>query len=84
VTQGSIGSDSLGSTTSIGRGASDLSASLFGAALGAAEIRIWTDHEGLPTADPKIVAGAMTIQQLSFEELRSLWPSARRFSTPRL
>jgi len=72
VTQGSIGSDSLGSTTSIGRGASELSASLFGAALGAAEIRIWTDHEGLPTADPKIVAGAMTIQQLSFEEASEL------------
>ncbi|MDX9784943.1 MAG: aspartate kinase [Spirochaetia bacterium] len=72
VTQGSIGSDSLGSTTSIGRGASDLSASIFGAALGAAEIRIWTDHEGLPTADPKIVPGAMTIQQLGFEEASEL------------
>lgn len=72
VTQGSIGSDSLGSTTSIGRGASDLSASVFGAALGAAEIRIWTDHEGLPTADPKIVPRAMTIQQLGFDEASEL------------
>ncbi len=72
VTQGSIGSDSLGSTTSIGRGASDLSASVFGAALGASEIRIWTDYEGLPTANPKIVPQAKTIQQLGFKEASEL------------
>ena len=72
VTQGSIGSDSLGSTTSIGRGSSDLSASIFGAALKAQELRIWTDHEGLPTADPRVVPKAKTIDSLGYEEASEL------------
>lgn len=72
VTQGYIGSDSLGSTTTLGRGGSDYSASLFGAALRASEIMIWTDSEGILTGDPCIVPGARTIEDLGYEEASEL------------
>lgn len=72
VTQGYIGSDSLGSTTTLGRGGSDYSASLFGAALHAAEIRIWTDSEGIRTCDPLVVPEAKTVEVLGYEEASEL------------
>ena len=72
VTQGCIGSDSLGSTTTFGRGGSDYSASLFGAALGASEIRIWTESEGIPTCDPVVVPEARTVEILGFDEAAEL------------
>ncbi|MCX7027354.1 MAG: aspartate kinase [Spirochaetes bacterium] len=72
VTQGCIGSDSLGSTTTFGRGGSDYSASLFGAALGASEIRIWTEAEGIPTCDPTVVPQARTVELLGFDEAAEL------------
>jgi len=72
VTQGYIGSDSLGSTTTFGRGGSDYSASLFGSALGASEIRIWTEAEGIPTGDPTVVPEARTVEVLGFDEAAEL------------
>lgn len=72
VTQGSIGSDSLGSSTTLGRGGSDYSASLFGAALRASEIQIWSDSEGILTCDPSVVPQAKTIEVLGYEEASEL------------
>lgn len=72
VTQGYIGSDSLGSTTTLGRGGADYSASLFGAALYASEIRIWTDSEGILSGDPAVVADARTVESLGYEEASEL------------
>ena len=59
-------------TTTLGRGGSDYTAALVGAALGAAEIQIWTDVSGVLTADPRIVPGARTIPSLSYAEASEL------------
>lgn len=72
VTMGYIGSDANGVTTTLGRGGSDYSASLFGAALGAEEIQIWTDVEGILTCDPRIVKKARTVEILGYEEAAEL------------
>jgi aspartate kinase len=72
VTQGYIGSTASGLTTTLGRGGSDFSAALFGAALGVAEIQIWTDVEGILTCDPHMVPSAMPIAELSFTEAAEL------------
>ena len=61
VTQGYIGATEDGLTTTLGRGGSDYSAALFGAALGAEEVQIWTDVEGVLTCDPRIVPEALPI-----------------------
>jgi aspartate kinase len=72
VTQGYIGSDSRGMATTLGRGGSDYSASLFGAAIGAAEIQIWTDVEGVLTADPRVVPSAFPVELLGYDEAAEL------------
>jgi aspartate kinase len=72
VTQGYIGSDESGVTTTLGRGGSDYSASLFGAAIGASEIQIWTDVEGILTADPRVVPEAKTVEVLGYDEAAEL------------
>ena len=72
VTQGYIGATCDGITTTLGRGGSDYSASLMGAALGASEVQIWTDVEGILTADPRIVPEASPIVELSFREAAEL------------
>lgn len=72
VTQGYIGATGDGLTTTLGRGGSDYSAALFGAALGAEEVQIWTDVEGVLTADPRIVPEALPIPELSFAEAAEL------------
>lgn len=72
VTQGYIGSDEAHDTTTLGRGGSDYSAGLLGAALQAREIEIWTDVEGIMTADPRIVPAARTIEVLSYDEAAEL------------
>ena len=72
VTQGFIGSTAEGLTTTIGRGGSDYSAALIGAALGAEAIEIWTDVDGLMTSDPRIVTGAKRIRVISFTEASEL------------
>ncbi len=72
VAQGFIGSTPEGITTTIGRGGSDYSAAIIGATLGADSIEIWTDVDGLMTADPRIVAGARRIRIVSFDEAAEL------------
>jgi len=72
VTQGYIGATASGHTTTLGRGGSDYSAALFGAALGATDIQIWTDVEGVLTCDPRVVPEAQPIAELSFMEAAEL------------
>ncbi len=72
VTQGYIGATAQGLTTTLGRGGSDFSAALFGAALGAEDIQIWTDVEGVLTSDPRVVPGAQPITELGFAEAAEL------------
>lgn len=72
VTQGFIGRTVDGATTTIGRGGSDYSASIFGAALGVAEIEIWTDTDGILSADPRLVPDAVSLPEISTEEATEL------------
>ncbi|MBL8897624.1 MAG: aspartate kinase [Planctomycetes bacterium] len=72
VTQGYVGRSEAGEPTTLGRGGSDYSAAIFGAALGASEIQIWTDVEGVLTADPRRVERARPIAQLSAAEAGEL------------
>ena len=72
VTQGFIGSTETGITTTIGRGGSDYSAAIIGAALDAAEIQIWTDVDGILTTDPRVVAEAAKVKTISFAEAAEL------------
>ena len=72
VLGGFIGSTPAGITTTLGRGGSDYSASLIGAALHADAIEIWTDVDGMLTADPRAVDGALLIEQIRFEEASEL------------
>lgn len=72
VTQGYIGATDDGLTTTLGRGGSDYSAALFGAAIAAREVQIWTDVEGVLTCDPRIVKESLPIPELSFAEAGEL------------
>jgi aspartate kinase len=72
VTQGYIGSNASGDSTTLGRGGSDYSASLLGAAIDAEEIQIWTDVEGVLTCDPRIVPDAKPIESLRYDEAAEL------------
>jgi aspartate kinase len=72
VLGGFIGSTRHGKTTTLGRGGSDYTAALIGAALNADEIQIWTDVPGVLTADPRLVPHAQTVPHLSFEEAAEL------------
>ena len=72
VLGGFIGSTSNGVTTTLGRGGSDYSAAIFGACLGVDEIQIWTDVDGMLTADPRIVPQPRVVPQLSFAEASEL------------
>jgi aspartate kinase len=72
VTQGYIGATEDGLTTTLGRGGSDYSAALFGAAVAATEVQIWTDVEGVLTCDPRIVKESLPIPELSFAEAGEL------------
>lgn len=72
VVTGFIGSDSRGRTTTLGRGGSDYTAAILGAALNADSIEIWTDVDGMLTADPRIVKKAFSLQQLTYTEAMEL------------
>ena len=72
VLSGFIGATRQGATTTLGRGGSDWSASLLGAILGADEIQIWTDVDGMMTVDPRVVPAARTLPSVSFEEAAEL------------
>ncbi len=72
VVAGYIGSSHAGATTTLGRGGSDYTAALLGAALGAEAVEIWTDVDGMMTADPRVVPGARPIPTISFDEASEL------------
>lgn len=72
VSQGFIGSDSDGATTTLGRGGSDYSAALFAEALNADVLEIWTDVTAIYTTDPRIEPEAKPITELSFDEAAEL------------
>jgi len=68
VVTGFIAATQDGVTTTLGRGGSDYTATIIGAALAAQEVWIWTDVDGLMTSDPKIVPNAKTLPEISFKE----------------
>ncbi len=72
VTQGFIGSTSNGITTTLGRGGSDYSAAIIGVACEAEEIQIWTDVDGMMTADPRVVPDAKVLSTVSFQAASEL------------
>ena len=72
VMGGFVGATAARVTTTLGRGGSDYSASLIGAAIDATSIEIWTDVDGMLTADPRVIPGARLIERISFDEAAEL------------
>ena len=72
VLGGFIGATTSGQTTTLGRGGSDYSAAVIGAGVGAREIQLWTDVDGMLTSDPRIVPGGRRIKSISFAEAAEL------------
>jgi aspartate kinase len=72
VLGGFIGGTAEGLTTTLGRGGSDFSAAIVGAAIGADEIQIWTDVDGMLTADPRVVSSPRLVPHISFDEASEL------------
>lgn len=72
VITGFIGKNKAGDITTLGRGGSDFTAAIIGAAIGADEIQIWTDVDGIMTTDPRIVKEAKNIPVISFDEASEL------------
>src|SRR5690606_2802431 len=69
---GFIASNEEGRITTLGRGGSDYTAAIFGSALNAEEIEIWTDVNGMMTADPRMVKKAFSLPELSYTEAMEL------------
>lgn len=72
VAQGFIASNLDGTTTTLGRGGSDYTATIYGSALDAEEVQIWTDVNGIMTSDPRIIPEARTIETVSYDEAAEL------------
>lgn len=72
VVTGFIAKDKNGYITTLGRGGSDLTATMLGAALGATEVQTWKDVNGILTADPRIVPEARTVPEVTYEEAAEL------------
>jgi aspartate kinase len=72
VLGGFVGATPEGHTTTLGRGGSDYSGALVGAGVDAREIQIWTDVDGMLTADPRVIEAPRLVPQLSFEEAAEL------------
>lgn len=72
VITGFIGSSSSGETTTIGRSGSDYTAAIFAGALKASTLEIWTDVDGMMTADPRKVKKAFTVKEMTYEEAMEL------------
>ncbi|MCA9701860.1 MAG: aspartate kinase, partial [Myxococcales bacterium] len=72
IVTGFVGKTEAGEITTVGRNGSDLTASLLGAALGAEEVQIWTDTDGVMSADPSVVKGARNIPHMRFDEAAEL------------
>jgi aspartate kinase len=69
---GFIGSTRKGVTSTLGRGGSDFTASIVGAGVGASEIQIWTDVDGMLTCDPTVLPGGRRVKKMSFAEAAEL------------
>jgi aspartate kinase len=72
VSQGFIGEDLLGNTTTLGREGSDYSAALFGEAINASLVEIWTDVPGVASSDPRLIENVRFIKELSYDEATAL------------
>jgi aspartate kinase len=72
IVTGFIGKNAAGEVTTVGRNGSDLTATLLGSALAVAEVEIWTDTDGVMTADPSVVDGARNIPYMRFDEAAEL------------
>jgi aspartate kinase len=82
VMGGFIGSTEDGVTTTLGRGGSDLTASVVGAGISAEEIQIWTDVDGMLTCDPRVVQGGYRLRSLSYQEAAALAGSGAKVLHP--
>lgn len=83
VVTGFIGATRSGQTTTLGRGGSDYTASIIGYCLEAEEIQIWTDVDGIFTADPRVVKNAKSLPTVSFKEASELAAFGARVLHPR-
>lgn len=83
VVTGFIGATAEGALTTLGRGGSDYSAAILGAALDAREVVIWTDVDGFLTADPRIIPDARTIPEISYREATELACSGAKVLHPK-
>jgi aspartate kinase len=72
IVTGFVAADAAGTTTTLGRGGSDYSAAILGQALQAQEVWIWTDVDGVMTADPRLVSDARSIARMSYREVAEL------------
>lgn len=72
IITGFVGTSETGETTTLGRSGSDYTAAIFAAALHASDLEIWTDVDGMMTADPRLVKKAFTVPQMSYEEAMEL------------
>lgn len=72
IITGFIGNSETGETTTLGRSGSDYTAAIFAGALAATDLEIWTDVDGMMTADPRMVKKAFTVPQMSYEEAMEL------------
>jgi aspartate kinase len=83
VITGFIGSDQYGNTTTIGRGGSDYTATIIAASIVAGEVWLWSDVDGLMTADPKIVTEAQVLKEVSFAEAMEMALFGAKYMHPR-
>jgi len=83
VTQGFIGADLLGNTTTLGREGSDYSAALLGEAINASLVEIWTDVPGVASSDPRYIENVKFIKELSYDEATALATLGAKILFPR-
>ena len=83
VVAGFQGKDKKGYVTTIGRGGSDVTAAILGAALSAVETQIYTDVDGIMTADPRIVSEATLIKKISYDEIFQFADQGAKVITPK-
>jgi aspartate kinase len=83
IVTGFIGADQHGNTTTIGRGGSDYAATIISAGVNADEVWLWSDVDGLMTADPKIVRDATVIKEVSFAEAMEMALFGAKYMHPR-
>jgi aspartate kinase len=83
VVAGFIGADQYGNITTIGRGGSDYTATIIAASIGAKEVWLWSDVDGLMTADPKLVNDAKVLREVSFSEAMEMALFGAKYMHPR-